>query len=120
MYPSDLTDSQRSRLEPLLEEPRQDRHPGGRPRKYPLRRVSFASVDASTTRTATEATSSGLMALNGLYACTLQSPPPSYDKQPIYLRNKFRCARNTGSSPSSIGPDLTATSVPRRGGSISS
>lgn len=39
MYTSDLTDRQWARLEPLLEEPRGRRHPGGRPRKYPLRRV---------------------------------------------------------------------------------
>jgi transposase len=39
MYPSDLTDEQWAKLEPLLKEPRGDRHAGGRPRKYPLRRV---------------------------------------------------------------------------------
>ncbi len=33
MYPSDLTDSQWWRLEPLLNEARGDRHAGGRPRK---------------------------------------------------------------------------------------
>jgi transposase len=42
MYPTDLTDSQWARLEPLLREPREDRHGGGRPRKYPLRRVADA------------------------------------------------------------------------------
>ena len=39
MYPSDLTDVQWAKLEPLLREPRGERHAGGRPRKYPLRRV---------------------------------------------------------------------------------
>jgi transposase len=39
MYPSDLTDVQWSKLEPLLKEPRGKRHAGGRPRKYALRRV---------------------------------------------------------------------------------
>ncbi len=39
MYPSDLTDRQWSRLEPLLNEARRDRHAGGRPRKYEQRRV---------------------------------------------------------------------------------
>ena len=39
MYPSDLTDVQWARLEPLLSTPRGERHAGGRPRKYPLRRV---------------------------------------------------------------------------------
>ena len=39
MYPSDLTDKQWSRLEPLLNETRGERHAGGRPRKYELRRV---------------------------------------------------------------------------------
>src|ERR1035437_4821767 len=39
MYPSDLTDVQWSKLERLLKEPRGERHAGGRPRKYPLRRV---------------------------------------------------------------------------------
>jgi transposase len=39
MYPSDLTDEQWAKLEPLLKEPRRDRHAGGRPRKYALRRV---------------------------------------------------------------------------------
>ena len=38
MYPSDLTDSQWSRLAPLLK-PRGNRRAGGRPRKYDLRRV---------------------------------------------------------------------------------
>jgi transposase len=42
MYPSDLTDSQWSKLEPLLHEPVGDRHAGGRPRKYALRRVTDA------------------------------------------------------------------------------
>ena len=39
MYPSDLTDNQWSRLEPLLNEPRGKRHAGGRPAKYERRRV---------------------------------------------------------------------------------
>ena len=39
MYPSDLTDKQWSRLEPLLNEPRGERHAGGRPRKHEQRRV---------------------------------------------------------------------------------
>ena len=39
MYPSDLTDSQWNRLEPLLKPPRRNRHGGGRPRQYELRRV---------------------------------------------------------------------------------
>jgi transposase len=39
MYPSDLTDAQWSRLEPLLQEPRGERHAGGRPRKHELRRI---------------------------------------------------------------------------------
>jgi len=39
MYPSDLTDAQWSKLEPLLKEPRGDRQAGGRPRKHPLRRI---------------------------------------------------------------------------------
>jgi transposase len=39
MYLSDLTDAQWSRLEPLLKPSRGNRHAGGRPRKYELRRV---------------------------------------------------------------------------------
>ena len=39
MYPSDLTDAQWARLEPLLYRDRGNRHAGGRPRKYELRRV---------------------------------------------------------------------------------
>ena len=39
MYPSDLTDAQWVKLEPLLKPPRGNRHAGGRPRKYELRRV---------------------------------------------------------------------------------
>jgi transposase len=39
MYPSDLTDVQWAKLEPLLKPPRGWRHAGGRPRKYELRRV---------------------------------------------------------------------------------
>ena len=39
MYPSDLTDVQWNKLEPLLNEPRVGRHAGGRPRKYDQRRV---------------------------------------------------------------------------------
>jgi len=42
MYPSDLSDSQWAKLEPLLHQPREDRHGGGRPRKYALRRVTDA------------------------------------------------------------------------------
>lgn len=44
MYPSDLTDSQWNKLEPLLEVPRGHRHGGGRPRKYELRRVVDATL----------------------------------------------------------------------------
>lgn len=39
MYPSDLTDQQWCRLAPLLNEPRVERHAGGRPRKHEQRRV---------------------------------------------------------------------------------
>lgn len=39
MYSSDLTDGQWARLEPLLGEDGGQRHGGGRPRKYALRRV---------------------------------------------------------------------------------
>ena len=39
MYPSDLTEMQWAKLEPLLKPPRLGRHGGGRPRKYELRRV---------------------------------------------------------------------------------
>ncbi len=39
MYSGDLTESQWLRLEPLLKELRGERHGGGRPRKYPLRRI---------------------------------------------------------------------------------
>jgi len=39
MYPSDLTDVQWAKLEPLLKPPGGQRHAGGRPRKYELRRV---------------------------------------------------------------------------------
>src|ERR1017187_6146342 len=42
MYPSDLTDKQWSRLSPLLNEPRVERHAGGRPRKHERRRVGDA------------------------------------------------------------------------------
>ena len=42
MYPSDLTDLQWAKLEALLEDLREDRHGGGRPRKYALRRVADA------------------------------------------------------------------------------
>jgi len=39
MYPSDLTDIQWAKLEPLLISTRGEGHAGGRPRKYPLRHV---------------------------------------------------------------------------------
>jgi len=39
MYPSDLTDTQWARLEPLLRQHRGSRHPRGRPRKHALRRM---------------------------------------------------------------------------------
>ena len=42
MYPSDLTDGQWAKLEVLLRESVASRHAGGRPRKYPLRRVTDA------------------------------------------------------------------------------
>lgn len=42
MYPSDLTDAQWFLLEPLLRQSYVDRHAGGRPRKYRLRRVTDA------------------------------------------------------------------------------
>jgi transposase len=44
MYPSDLTDVQWSKLEPLLQPTRGERHAGDRPRKYPLRRLVDAML----------------------------------------------------------------------------
>jgi transposase len=44
MYRSDLTDVQWSKLEPLLQLARGERHAGGRPRKYQLRRVADAML----------------------------------------------------------------------------
>jgi transposase len=44
MYPSDLRDGQWAALEPLLKEARGQRHAGGRPRKYELRRVVDAML----------------------------------------------------------------------------
>jgi len=44
MYPSDLTDAQWLQLEPLLKQVRMDRHGGGRPRKYELRRIVDAML----------------------------------------------------------------------------
>jgi transposase len=44
MYPSDLTDAQWLQLEPLLKELRSQRHGGGRPRKYELRRIVDAML----------------------------------------------------------------------------
>ena len=44
MYPSDLKDGQWITLEPLLKEWRGERHAGGRPRKYELRRVVDAML----------------------------------------------------------------------------
>jgi transposase len=44
MYPSDLTDAQWLQLEPLLKPVPSDRHGGGRPRKYELRRVVDAML----------------------------------------------------------------------------
>ena len=44
MYPSDLRDAQWVRLEPLLKEPRGERHAGGQPRKYELRRAVDAML----------------------------------------------------------------------------
>jgi len=44
MYPSDLTEVQWLRLEPLLKQVRVDRHGGGRPRKYELRRIVDAML----------------------------------------------------------------------------
>ena len=39
MYPSDLSDQQWAKLEPLLCQRIVGKHAGGRPRRYPLRRV---------------------------------------------------------------------------------
>ena len=39
MYPTDLTDAQWEKLEPLLTARPPQRHPGGRPRKHELRRI---------------------------------------------------------------------------------
>jgi putative transposase len=44
MYSSDLTDGQWIQLEPLLKGLRGDRHGGGRPRKYDLRRIVDAML----------------------------------------------------------------------------
>ncbi len=44
MYPSDLSDAQWKKLEPLLNEPLGGRHAGGRPRKYEQRRVVDAML----------------------------------------------------------------------------
>lgn len=39
MYPSDLRDGQWATREPLLKEPQDQRHAGGRPRRHDQRRV---------------------------------------------------------------------------------
>jgi transposase len=44
MYPSDLTDTQWAKLEPLLKPSHLGRHGGGRPRKYKRRRVVEAML----------------------------------------------------------------------------
>ena len=44
MYRSDLRDVQWSKLEPLLQTARGERHAGGRPRKYPLRWIVDAML----------------------------------------------------------------------------
>ena len=44
MYPGDLRDGQWTALEPLLKGARGQRHAGGRPRKYELRRVVDAML----------------------------------------------------------------------------
>jgi transposase len=49
MYPSDLTDVQWAKLEPLLLERPQGRHGGGRPRKHELRRVVDAMLYVAKT-----------------------------------------------------------------------
>lgn len=53
MYPSDLMDAQWAVLEPALlsalAEERQGRHGGGRPRKYPVRRVLEAVLYVART-----------------------------------------------------------------------
>jgi len=49
MYPSDLTEAQWLQLEPLLTVVRGDRHGGGRPRKYELRRVVDAMLSVVKT-----------------------------------------------------------------------
>ena len=53
MYPSDLTDGQWAVLEPVLvsalAEERRGRHGGGRPRKYPVRRVLDAILYVART-----------------------------------------------------------------------
>ena len=53
MYPSDLTDAQWAVLEPVLlaalAEERRGRHGGGRPRKYPVRRVLEAILYVART-----------------------------------------------------------------------
>ena len=49
MYPSDLTDVQWTVLEPILLSAREHRHAGGRPRKYPMRRVVDALLYVART-----------------------------------------------------------------------
>jgi len=49
MYPSDLTDAQWAKLEVLLRESEGKHHAGGRPRKYPLRRVTDAVLYVAKT-----------------------------------------------------------------------
>ncbi|HZB87194.1 MAG TPA: IS5 family transposase [Terracidiphilus sp.] len=49
MYPSDLTDAQWLELEPLLRQLRVQRHGGGRPRKYELRRIVDAMFNVVKT-----------------------------------------------------------------------
>jgi transposase len=44
MHPGGWIDSQWARLAPLLREPPEGRHAGGRPRKHPLRRVTEAML----------------------------------------------------------------------------
>jgi transposase len=63
MYPSDLTEAQWARLEPLLQCLPSGRHAGGRPKRYPLRRVADALLYVVKTGWRVEAVAGQLSSL---------------------------------------------------------
>ena len=118
MYPSDLSDAQWRKLEPLLREPRGDKHAGGRPRKHALRRVVEAVLYVVKTGCQWRQLPADFPPWKSVYEdfrCWRRSGV--WQRVGTALREEFRQARGRSKQPSVAIIDSQSVKTVSKGGS---